>query len=248
MASSSALRCRSATTWGGGGSMDASLLSNCVVAFRAGREERDRRADQFLDVTHVFDRLGGKLGPGARPGGGAAPAFEFLVDRLDPRLRALAGGQIVDHLAVEPVAGADLDLVEAVEHVELGQGDAVDAAGRTVWRTSTASNQPQRRLRPVTVPNSRPRSPIARRSRCPARSGTGPRRRGWCRPWRCRAHSRRAGAEARAGGGLAGDGVGRGHEGIGAVVDVEQRTLRALEEDAAAGAALLVEQPPDASI
>ena len=29
----------------------------------------------------------------------------------------------------------------------------------TAWRTSTASNQPQRRLRPVTVPNSWPRSP-----------------------------------------------------------------------------------------
>ena len=29
----------------------------------------------------------------------------------------------------------------------------------TAWRTSTASNQPQRRLRPVTTPNSRPRSP-----------------------------------------------------------------------------------------
>src|SRR5947209_9064371 len=29
----------------------------------------------------------------------------------------------------------------------------------TAWRTSTASNQPQRRLRPVTVPNSCPRSP-----------------------------------------------------------------------------------------
>ena len=28
-----------------------------------------------------------------------------------------------------------------------------------LWRTSTASNQPQRRLRPVTVPNSRPRWP-----------------------------------------------------------------------------------------
>ena len=27
------------------------------------------------------------------------------------------------------------------------------------WRTSTASNQPQRRLRPVTVPNSCPRVP-----------------------------------------------------------------------------------------
>jgi adenylosuccinate synthase len=30
---------------------------------------------------------------------------------------------------------------------------------RTVWRTSTASNQPQRRGRPVTTPNSLPRSP-----------------------------------------------------------------------------------------
>ena len=30
----------------------------------------------------------------------------------------------------------------------------------TAWRTSTASNQPQRRLRPVTVPNSWPRSPM----------------------------------------------------------------------------------------
>src|SRR5438270_1376374 len=29
----------------------------------------------------------------------------------------------------------------------------------TAWRTSTASDQPQRRLRPVTVPNSCPRSP-----------------------------------------------------------------------------------------
>ena len=29
-----------------------------------------------------------------------------------------------------------------------------------VWRTSAASNQPQRRLRPVVVPNSWPRSPI----------------------------------------------------------------------------------------
>jgi hypothetical protein len=32
---------------------------------------------------------------------------------------------------------------------------------RTVWRTSTASNQPQRRFLPVTVPNSRPRRPMS---------------------------------------------------------------------------------------
>src|SRR6476661_4232337 len=59
---------------------------------------------------------------------------------------------------------------------------------RTVWRTSMASNQPQRRLR---------------RHR-----------------------------------------VGRGDVRISAVVDVEQRALRALEQYALALAALLVEQPP----
>ena len=56
------------------------------------------------------------------------PAFQRLVDRLHARLRVAARRQVVDALAVEPVADADLELVEAVEHVELGQRDAVDAA------------------------------------------------------------------------------------------------------------------------
>ncbi len=55
----------------------------------------------------------------------------------------------------------------------------------------------------------------------------------------------RARAHAGAGSGLAGDRVRRGDEGIGAVVDVEQRALRAFEQDARALAALLVEQNPD---
>ncbi|MEM7488228.1 MAG: hypothetical protein AAF390_03785 [Pseudomonadota bacterium] len=54
-----------------------------------------------------------------------------------------------------------------------------------------------------------------------------------------------AGADARPGGRLPGDHVGRGHEGIGAEVDVEERALRAFEEDAAAGAAALVQDLPD---
>ena len=51
-----------------------------------------------------------------------------LVDRLDARLRALRRRQIVDLAAVEPVADADLELRQLVEHVELGERDAVDAA------------------------------------------------------------------------------------------------------------------------
>src|SRR3954465_7217219 len=42
------------------------------------------------------------------------------------------------------------------------------------WRTSTASNQPQRRLRPVTVPNSRPRSPSRSPSALSCSVGNGP--------------------------------------------------------------------------
>src|SRR3954467_5036093 len=45
---------------------------------------------------------------------------------------------------------------------------------RTVWRTITASNQPQRRLRPVTVPNSRPRSPSRSPSALSCSVGNGP--------------------------------------------------------------------------
>ena len=43
----------------------------------------------------------------------------------------------------------------------------------------------------------------------------------------------------------AGDGVRGGDVGIGAVIDVEHDALRAFEQDAAAGAARLVEPLPD---
>src|SRR3546814_3189882 len=56
----------------------------------------------------------------------------------------------------------------------------------------------------------------------------------------------RRGAHAGAGSRAAGDGVRRGDIGIGAVVDVEHDALPALETDAAAAAARLVEALPDA--
>ena len=115
------------------------------------------------------------------------------------------------------------------------------------WRTSTASNQPQRRGRPVTVPNSRPRSPrrladlVGQLGR--ERAAADPRRIGLgdaehdSRP--------RAGAIPDPAAAWPATRVRRGDVGIGAVVDVEHRALRALEQDALAGAARLVEQPPD---
>ena len=57
------------------------------------------------------------------------PALGGLVDRLDPGLGVLAGRKVVDLPAVQTVADADLDLFQRIQNVELGQGDAVDAAG-----------------------------------------------------------------------------------------------------------------------
>ena len=59
--------------------------------------------DQLLDAADIFDRLGGKLGPAARAGGGLAPALDRLVDRFDPGLVLRVRGQIVIGLAVEPI-------------------------------------------------------------------------------------------------------------------------------------------------
>ena len=113
------------------------------------------------------------------------------------------------------------------------------------WRTSTASNQPQRRLRPVTVPNSWPRSP----SRWPTASsssvGKGPGADAGRIGLDDAEHEARGrGAEAGAGGRRARDRVRRGDERIGAVIDVEQHALRAFEQDAAAARPRLVERLP----
>ncbi len=108
----------------------------------------------------------------------------------------------------------------------------------TLWRISTASNQPQRRrpagvgaefvaaiadrLADVVIELGRKRTAADAR-----RIGLGDAQDIADRAWP------KAGAGRRIGG----DRIGRGHEGVGAVIDVEQRALRALEQNALAGAA-----------
>src|SRR4029077_3481590 len=101
-------------------SLEWILDQDSILAFRACGKQSNRTTHQFFDPANIFDRLRRQVGPGARIGGGFLPAFDRLVDRLDPRLSALARRQIVDFLAVEEIAGADLDGVEAVENIELG--------------------------------------------------------------------------------------------------------------------------------
>src|SRR6267154_267466 len=105
------------------------LDQNSILAFRAGGKQGDRATHQFLNPADIFNRLRRQIGPGTGIGGRLLPALDGLVDRLDPGLRALAGRQMVDFLAVQHITGADLDGVKTVENIELGQGQAVDAAG-----------------------------------------------------------------------------------------------------------------------
>ena len=120
----------------------------------------------------------------------SAPAGELLVDRLGVVEVGLRHRHLVVALAVDLVGDADRDLLPAGEHVELGQhevGDAVDPHGvaRDRRRRTSRSGAAGRwwcRTR-------RRSSAAARRRRRTARSGTGPRRRAWCRPWRSPMHA-----------------------------------------------------------
>src|ERR1700759_5276568 len=110
-------------------SLERVLDQNSILAFRAGGKQGDWATHQFLDPADIFDGLGRQIRPGTGIGGRLLPALDGLVARLDPGLRTLPGRQVVDFLAVQSIADADLDGVEAVENIELGQRQAVDAAG-----------------------------------------------------------------------------------------------------------------------
>ena len=105
----------------------------------------------------------------------------------------------------------------------------------TAWRTSAASNQPQRRRRPVTVPNfvAAIAQQLAGRVRA-ARSGTGRSRPASHRPWRCPARSRPPPAPCRRRTRRSPRPCWTGDERIGAVIDVQHHRLGALEQDALA--------------
>src|ERR1700722_12570979 len=105
------------------------LHQDSILAFGTCGKQRNRATHQFLHTANIFDRLRRQVRPGAGVGGGLLPAFDRLIDRLDPGLGTLTGRQMVDFLAVQEIAGADLDGVKAIEDIEFGQRQAVDATG-----------------------------------------------------------------------------------------------------------------------
>ena len=102
---------------------------------------------------------------------GIGPAYEDKVGRRAIRLMDLADGATLDrkierllthHNALRKGLGLAAVDGEDVRTELLRVAPQVLPFMDTVWRTSTASNQPQRRGLPVTTPNSLPRSPSIR--------------------------------------------------------------------------------------
>src|SRR3982075_2244630 len=106
-------------------SLERVLHQNSILAFGAGGKQRDRATDQFLDPPDIFNGLRRQIRPGAGIRRRLLPPPHCLLDRLAPGLRALAGRQMVDLAAVQPVAGTHLDGIETVQNIELCQRQAV---------------------------------------------------------------------------------------------------------------------------
>src|SRR5690349_13073322 len=148
-------------------------------------------------------------------------------------------------MSADAIAGANPDHLEAVEHVELGERDAGDAADRDrltdedrVEPAAAALSTGDRAefvaalaelLADFIVLLGRewPRSDAGRVGLDDAEHET-----------------RGAGSHAAAWAGGACNGVGRSDERIGAVIDVEQNALRTFEQDSAAAALRFIEVAP----
>ena len=173
------------------------------------------------------------------------PAGKRLVDRLARLEDGEVGRHVADGLALALVGDAHLDLGEAIEHVQLREREGVEAvhahriahdhgvepaaAARAPGDGAELAATLAQRLADVVFLLGRKR-PAAD----PCGVGLAD----------AEHVADRARAEPRPGRRLRRHRVGRGDERIGAVVDVEQRALRAFEQNPLAFTALAVEQRP----
>src|SRR5215218_6188171 len=81
---------------------------NDLIPAGAHRDVPDLRAGELGDALEVGARALGEVLPAAGFGGGGLPAGERLVDRLRLGEQAEVGREIVQRLAMHPIAGGDL--------------------------------------------------------------------------------------------------------------------------------------------
>src|SRR6202011_5651253 len=97
-----------------------------LVAARAGPDELDGRSDELTDPFNVVAASLRQVVPAASGADVLLPAGHLLVDRLAVFVVRDVGEGVVEALASEVVAGADLQQGLVVEDVETHEGGAAD--------------------------------------------------------------------------------------------------------------------------
>lgn len=216
---------------------------NRFFAIRTGGNHVDRNTGDFLHAREIRARVGRQLVPFLDADRAFLPAREDFVDGHAARDFGRAARQQIDVLAVDRVADAQLHFIEAVEHVELGHAqarDAVDldrAAQRGDVEPAGAARTARDRAEFLADGGEFEADRVLTRGVVGVVQFARERTRTDARAVRLRDAENVVQflrTDARAGSRRTRDAVARRDERIGAVVDIEQRALRAFEQQIAA--------------
>src|SRR6185312_185979 len=110
--------------------MSSGSQSDDLVASRSDTDIGDWRFDKLLDSVEIRTRSRWKIFQRARVGRRRAPAGERFVNGLGVTQHGEIAGKFGEHVLAHAIRGAESDLVQRIQHVELGDckiRESVDA-------------------------------------------------------------------------------------------------------------------------
>src|SRR5947209_1046801 len=110
------------------------LYTDDLISTRANADIGDLSLDQRLNAIEIAARIAGQLGKTARVGGAGLPSLKPFVARLHVLEQLEITRELLVHITVRFVAGAERDAIESVEHIEFGHrqiGEAIHTRGVT---------------------------------------------------------------------------------------------------------------------
>ena len=202
-------------------------------------------SSKVFQPQHIVTSLGGQIVKLPRRGDVLPPAGHLLVYRDGAGDIALRHRHLVGALAVDGVADTDRHGLQAGEHIEFGQevvGDPVDPGGVAGDHGVKPAAAPRATGRHADLPAGLAQvGAVLVEQLGRERTGSDP---GGVSLQDAEHGGDPGGSDTGSDGRPAGGGVGRGHVRVGAVVDVEQGALRALQQNGLASLQRLAQQQP----
>src|SRR5437016_1634127 len=110
-----------------GGCTKRILPKNGFLTSRPGRDHRDLRIRQLLDAFEIGACIRGKRIVRLHAERAGLPSWHRFVNRKATRNGVRAGRNAIEPLAVRRVGGADIQRLHAIQHIELGDAESIDA-------------------------------------------------------------------------------------------------------------------------